>query len=198
MAARRTPSLTQGRGASRGPARPPSNVPAARAPQRGGPVMMPVLRGPQRLRDEPDQHLPRLLGIELDDVSAQYVVAGLAITPELLAPNGYLHAATLIALADTACGYGTRQLSRPHAGAVPLYATRTHRHQGLRNLGGARRKLWGCAAGTVGLGWGARCGRAVRGAHRKGTVRCGDFDGFVSGRVCARAVGPSRLRSSCC
>jgi uncharacterized protein (TIGR00369 family) len=69
--------------------------------------MMPVLRGPQRLHDEPDQHLPRLLGIELDHVSAQRVVAGLAIRPELLAPNGYLHAATLVALADTACGYGT-------------------------------------------------------------------------------------------
>lgn len=26
--------------------------------------------------------------------------------PELLAPNGFLHAASVIALADTACGYG--------------------------------------------------------------------------------------------
>ncbi len=26
---------------------------------------------------------------------------------ELLAPNGYLHAATVVALADTSCGYGT-------------------------------------------------------------------------------------------
>jgi uncharacterized protein (TIGR00369 family) len=29
------------------------------------------------------------------------------IRPEMLAPNGYLHAAAVIALADTACGYGT-------------------------------------------------------------------------------------------
>ena len=28
--------------------------------------------------------------------------------PHLVAPNGYLHAATVIALADTACGYGCR------------------------------------------------------------------------------------------
>ena len=28
--------------------------------------------------------------------------------PELLAPNGYLHAAVLIGLADTACGYACR------------------------------------------------------------------------------------------
>ena len=31
----------------------------------------------------------------------------LPIRPELLAPNGYLHAAAVIALADTTCGYGT-------------------------------------------------------------------------------------------
>jgi uncharacterized protein (TIGR00369 family) len=29
------------------------------------------------------------------------------VRPDLLAPNGYLHAASVIALADTACGYGT-------------------------------------------------------------------------------------------
>ena len=34
--------------------------------------------------------------------------ATLEIRPDLLAPNGYLHAATVIALADTACGYGCR------------------------------------------------------------------------------------------
>jgi acyl-coenzyme A thioesterase PaaI-like protein len=32
--------------------------------------------------------------------------AELDIRPELLAPNGFLHAATVVALADTACGYG--------------------------------------------------------------------------------------------
>ena len=31
----------------------------------------------------------------------------MAVRPDLLAPNGYLHAASVIALADTACGYGT-------------------------------------------------------------------------------------------
>ena len=34
------------------------------------------------------------------------VVAELDIRPELLAPNGYLHAATVVGLADTASGYG--------------------------------------------------------------------------------------------
>lgn len=56
---------------------------------------------------EPVQHLPGLLGIELDQVDAQTVIARLAIRHELLTPTGFLHAGTLVALADTACGYGT-------------------------------------------------------------------------------------------
>ena len=39
-------------------------------------------------------------------VTEAQVDAELDIRAELLAPNGYLHAATVIALADTACGYG--------------------------------------------------------------------------------------------
>jgi len=43
----------------------------------------------------------RVMAIELG-----MLVAELDIRPELLAPNGFLHAAVVIALADTACGYG--------------------------------------------------------------------------------------------
>jgi len=39
-------------------------------------------------------------------VEERRVEARLEIRAELLAPNGYLHAATVIALADTASGYG--------------------------------------------------------------------------------------------
>jgi 1,4-dihydroxy-2-naphthoyl-CoA hydrolase len=35
------------------------------------------------------------------------LISRLVLRPELLAPNGYLHAATIIALAATTCGYGT-------------------------------------------------------------------------------------------
>lgn len=31
----------------------------------------------------------------------------MSIRPDLLAPNGYLHAGTIVTLADTVCGYGT-------------------------------------------------------------------------------------------
>ena len=50
--------------------------------------------------------LPGLLGVQIVDVSPGFVSARLPVRPELLAPNGYLHAATVVALADTACGYG--------------------------------------------------------------------------------------------
>lgn len=50
--------------------------------------------------------LPGLIGIEVDEVEAGRVQMHLPLRPELLAPNGYLHAATVVALADSACGYG--------------------------------------------------------------------------------------------
>ena len=50
--------------------------------------------------------LPALFGFRVMAVEQGLLVAELDIRPELLAPNGFLHAATVIALADTACGYG--------------------------------------------------------------------------------------------
>ena len=51
--------------------------------------------------------LPGLVGIEFTGYEQGRLTSRLALRPELLAPNGYLHAAAIIALADTACGYGT-------------------------------------------------------------------------------------------
>jgi len=50
--------------------------------------------------------LPGLVGFRAMALEQGLLVAELDIRPELLAPNGFLHAATVIALADTACGYG--------------------------------------------------------------------------------------------
>jgi uncharacterized protein (TIGR00369 family) len=50
--------------------------------------------------------LPGLFGFRVMAVEEGLLIAEIDIRPELLAPNGYLHAATVIALADTACGYG--------------------------------------------------------------------------------------------
>jgi uncharacterized protein (TIGR00369 family) len=50
--------------------------------------------------------LPGLLGVRIERVEHGSVEARLEVVPSLLAPHGYLHAATVVALADTACGYG--------------------------------------------------------------------------------------------
>jgi uncharacterized protein (TIGR00369 family) len=45
--------------------------------------------------------------MEVLEVSAEGLRSRLEVRPDLFAPIGYVHAATLIALADTTCGYGT-------------------------------------------------------------------------------------------
>jgi uncharacterized protein (TIGR00369 family) len=51
-------------------------------------------------------HLPGLLGVDIVEISADAVVSRLPVRREAMAPNGFLHAASVIALADTSCGYG--------------------------------------------------------------------------------------------
>jgi uncharacterized protein (TIGR00369 family) len=61
----------------------------------------------EQLNQRGEGHLPGLIGIEFLSVESGRLTSRLALRPELLAPNGYLHAAVIIALADTTCGYGT-------------------------------------------------------------------------------------------
>ncbi|MDF3010978.1 MAG: thioesterase superfamily protein [Burkholderiales bacterium] len=51
-------------------------------------------------------YLPGLVGVEIVKVEPGLVESQLAVRREVMAPNGFLHAATVIALADTSCGYG--------------------------------------------------------------------------------------------
>jgi 1,4-dihydroxy-2-naphthoyl-CoA hydrolase len=51
-------------------------------------------------------YLPDYLGLDWIDVRQGFAHGRLEIGKQHLAPNGYLHAATVVALADTACGYG--------------------------------------------------------------------------------------------
>ena len=50
--------------------------------------------------------LPGYLGLDLFEVRSGFVRGRMDIKPHHLAPNGYLHAASVIALADSACGRG--------------------------------------------------------------------------------------------
>ena len=50
--------------------------------------------------------LTGLLGMVVTHVGADALKAEMAVTPNHMAPNGYLHAASIVLLADTCCGYG--------------------------------------------------------------------------------------------
>jgi uncharacterized protein (TIGR00369 family) len=50
--------------------------------------------------------LPGHLGIVVTEATPERMAARLPVQPHLLAPNGYLHAGSLVTLADTVCGYG--------------------------------------------------------------------------------------------
>jgi uncharacterized protein (TIGR00369 family) len=56
----------------------------------------------ERLRNGLAAHL----GIQLLEVRHGYLCAQMEITPHHMAANGYLHAGSVVTLADTACGFG--------------------------------------------------------------------------------------------
>ena len=60
----------------------------------------------QAFRELGQGRLPGLIGVEIDAIEEGHVRMRLPLREELLAPNGYLHAGTVVALADSACGYG--------------------------------------------------------------------------------------------
>lgn len=59
------------------------------------------------LNERSKGHLPGLIGLQVKSLTPGKLISTLTIRDELLAPNGYLHAASVVALADTSCGYGS-------------------------------------------------------------------------------------------
>jgi len=51
-------------------------------------------------------YLPGVLGLDWVDLQRGFARGRFEIGKQHLAPNGFLHAASVVALADTACGYG--------------------------------------------------------------------------------------------
>jgi 1,4-dihydroxy-2-naphthoyl-CoA hydrolase len=50
-------------------------------------------------------HLPGLVGLRILSLAPEGLESRLEVRKELMAPNGFLHAASVVALADTSCGY---------------------------------------------------------------------------------------------
>lgn len=59
-----------------------------------------------QLTDRQKGFLPDHLGLEWLEARPGYVKGRFEVRPHHLAPNTFLHAASIIALADSACGYG--------------------------------------------------------------------------------------------
>src|ERR1700757_1181715 len=100
----------------------------------------------EEMRTRGDGRLPGLIGIRFTSIAENRIESELDIRPELLAPNGYLHAATVIALADTTCGYGC--IAHLPAGAENFTTIELKSNF----LGTAREGTLGCVATPVHLG----------------------------------------------
>ncbi|AGA69285.1 hypothetical protein Desdi_1835 [Desulfitobacterium dichloroeliminans LMG P-21439] len=62
---------------------------------------------PEYLNGLGKEFLPELLNVEIVSLEEGRLTGSMEISHFHMAPNGYLHAASIIALADTCCGYGT-------------------------------------------------------------------------------------------
>ena len=67
-----------------------------------------------QLTERQKGHLPDHLGLEWLEAEPGRVKGRFTVAPHHMAPNGFLHAASVIALADSACGYGCI-ISKPEA-----------------------------------------------------------------------------------
>ena len=52
-------------------------------------------------------YLPSFLGVEITAVKERALASRMSLKKLHIAPNGFLHAASVVALADTTCGYAT-------------------------------------------------------------------------------------------
>ncbi|MGQ3052041.1 MAG: PaaI family thioesterase [Roseateles sp.] len=91
-------------------------------------------------------HLPGYLGIVIVGAADAEVQAELPVRQELMAPNGYLHAGSIVTLADTCAGYGCpANLPEGAVGFTTIELKSNH-------LGTARDGTLACVAKAVHLG----------------------------------------------
>ena len=90
--------------------------------------------------------LPGHLGIVITEVGPGRLAAEMKVTPNLMAPNGYLHAGSVVTLADTCAGYGC--ISNLPEGAQSFTTIELKSN----HLGTAREGTVSCVATAVHLG----------------------------------------------
>ena len=72
-----------------------------------GPFMLRSEISIDSLHERQAGSLPGLYGLRVTEIAEGLVCAEFDVAPWMWAPNGYLHAATVIVLADTCAGYAT-------------------------------------------------------------------------------------------
>ena len=108
-------------------------------------------------------HLPGIVGVEILEIAPELVLSRLAVRREVMAPNGFLHAASVIALADTSCGYGCVAHLPQGASGFTTIELKTN------FLGTAREGAILCRATAVHLGRTTQVWDAVVGVEGSGT-----------------------------
>jgi uncharacterized protein (TIGR00369 family) len=91
-------------------------------------------------------YLPGLVGVEIVTISREAVESRMMVRREVMAPNGFLHAASVIGLADTSCGYGCLATLPPGAKGFTTVELKAN------FLGTARDGAIACRATPVHLG----------------------------------------------
>jgi uncharacterized protein (TIGR00369 family) len=93
-----------------------------------------------------DGFFPGHLGIVITHASAGEIRSEFMVVKHLMAPNGYLHAGSVVTLADTSCGYGClANLPEGSSGFTTIELKSNH-------LGTAREGLVQCVARPIHLG----------------------------------------------
>jgi 1,4-dihydroxy-2-naphthoyl-CoA hydrolase len=101
---------------------------------------------PEELNEIATEMLPGHLGIKITHMDNTEVRAELEVKKFHLAPNGFLHAASIIALADSACGNGSiSNLPKGASGFTTIELKSNH-------LGTARDGILDCVAKPVHMG----------------------------------------------
>jgi uncharacterized protein (TIGR00369 family) len=104
------------------------------------------MQSAQQLTEFGSRYLPGYLGIVITQISGPEIRAELAVRQSHMAPNGYLHAGTVVTLADTSAGYGcTANLPAGAVGFTTVELKSNH-------LGTAREGTIECVARAAHLG----------------------------------------------
>jgi 1,4-dihydroxy-2-naphthoyl-CoA hydrolase len=100
----------------------------------------------ETLRAAAREGLVGLLGIDVVSDTVPTVVAEMRVHTGLMAPNGFLHGGSIVALADTACGFGCWLSLPEHAPGFTTVELKTN------FVGAAREGVLRCTARRIHAG----------------------------------------------